>query len=115
VTAGNRLEYDKRVNRVIDHIRRHLADDLSLAALARVAAFSPFHFHRVFRARTGETVFGFIQRLRIEKAAAALRDHPHQSVLEVAFLRAGLPSPLRDERHGLAVSASILRDRTNSL
>ena len=85
VTAGNRLEYDKRVNRVIDHIRQHLADDLSLAALARVAAFSPFHFHRVFRASTGETVFGFIQRLRIEKAAAALRDHPHQSVLEVAF------------------------------
>ena len=97
MTAGNRLEYDKRVNRVIDHIRQHLADDLSLAALARVAAFSPFHFHRVFRASTGETVFGFIQRLRIERAAGALRDHPHQSVLEVAL------------DHGFGSAASFAR------
>ena len=73
MSRGDRLEYEKRVNRVIDHIRAHLADELSLAALARVAAFSPFHFDRVFKAITGETLFGFIQRLRIERAANALR------------------------------------------
>jgi hypothetical protein len=28
VTADNRPEYEKRVNRVIDHIRDHLADEL---------------------------------------------------------------------------------------
>ena len=65
-------EYEQRVNRVIDHVREHLAEPLPLAELARVAAFSPFHFHRVFRAITGETLFGFIQRQRIEKAAGAL-------------------------------------------
>jgi len=92
VTGGDRLEYENRVNRVIDHIRDHLAEDLSLAGLARVAAFSPFHFHRVFKAITGETVFGFIQRLRIERAAVALRDHVDQSVLEVA-LDHGFSSP----------------------
>ena len=92
MAGGHRGEYDRRVNRVIDHIREHLADDLPLAALARVAAFSPFHFHRVFRAVTGETVAGFVQRLRIEKAAAALRDHPDASVLAVA-LDHGFASP----------------------
>jgi AraC family transcriptional regulator len=85
MAGGHRGEYDRRVNRVIDHIREHLADELPLAALARLAAFSPFHFHRVFRAVTGETVAGFVQRLRIEKAAAALRDHPDRAVLEVAL------------------------------
>jgi len=85
MTGVHRDEYARRVDRVIDHIRDHLADDLPLAALARVAAFSPFHFHRVFRGVTGETVAGFVQRLRIEKAAAALRDHPHRSVLAVAL------------------------------
>lgn len=81
----HRLEYEKRVNRVVDHIRDHLANELSLVGLARVAAFSPFHFHRVFTAITGETLFGFIQRVRIEKAAGALRNHPGQSVLQVAL------------------------------
>jgi len=85
LTGGHRLEYETRVNRVIDHIRGHLADELSLSTLARVAAFSPFHFHRVFRAITGETLFGFIHRLRIEKAAGALLNHPDQSVLEIAL------------------------------
>ena len=85
MAVGTRLEYDRRINRVIDHIRRHLADDLTVAALARVAAFSPFHFHRLFRAVTGETVFGFIQRLRLERAAAALRDHPDRPVLAIAL------------------------------
>jgi len=90
--VSRRPEYARRVNRVIDHIRAHLAGELPLAALARVAAFSPFHFHRVFRAVTGETVAGFVQRLRIEKAAAALRDHPDLSVLAVA-LDHGFASP----------------------
>jgi len=85
VTEPGRLEYEQRVNRVIDHIREHLADDLSLAALARLAAFSPFHFHRLFRAVTGETLFGFIQRQRIEKAAGALHAHPGLAVLVVAL------------------------------
>ena len=97
MAAGTRREYDKRVNRVIDHIREHLAEELALAGLARVAAFSPFHFHRLFRAVTGETVFGFIQRLRIDKAAGALRDHRDRSVLEIAL------------DHGFASAATFAR------
>ena len=85
MTGPDRVEYEKRVNRVIDHILRHLAEGLSLSSLAGVAAFSPFHFHRVFKATTGETLSGFIQRLRIERAAIALTAHRDQSVLEVAL------------------------------
>ena len=81
----SRLEYEKRINRVIDHIRDHLAEDLTLQQLARVAAFSPFHFHRIFHAVTGETLFAFIQRLRLERAALALVHHRDQSVLAVAL------------------------------
>jgi AraC family transcriptional regulator len=97
VTRGSRLEYERRVNRVIDHVRAHLADDLSLAGLARVAAFSPFHFDRVFKAITGETLFGFVQRLRIETAAGALRRHPDQPVLDIAL------------DHGFASAATFAR------
>jgi AraC family transcriptional regulator len=82
---SNRLEYEKRVNRVIDYVRAHLAEDFALERLAQVAAFSPFHFHRIFRAITNETLFGFIQRLRLERAAVALIHHPDESVLAVAL------------------------------
>jgi AraC family transcriptional regulator len=97
VIDDSRLEYEKRVNRVIDHVREHLADPLTLAELARVAAFSPFHFHRVFRAITGETLFGFIQRQRIEKAAGALLLPGGPSVLAVAL------------DHGFASAATFAR------
>jgi len=85
VGGAERLEYDRRVNRVIDHIRGHLAEGLTLAELARVAAFSPFHFDRVFKAVTGETLFGFIQRLRLERAGSALMGRTDASVLEIAL------------------------------
>ncbi|MBI1847698.1 MAG: AraC family transcriptional regulator [Candidatus Rokubacteria bacterium] len=111
-TDAHRLEYEQRVNRVIDHVRDHLADELSLAGLARVAAFSPFHFHRVFTAVTGETLFGFIQRLRIERAAVALSLHAERSVLAVA-LDHGFTSAAgfaRAFRARFGMSASAWRD-----
>ena len=86
MTSGAaRAEYEQRVNEVIDHVRDHLAEDLPLERLARIGHLSPFHFHRVFRAVTGETLAAFVQRLRLERAAVALIHHADQSVLAVAL------------------------------
>jgi AraC family transcriptional regulator len=80
-----REEYVSRINRVIDHIERNITEDLSLEELARVACFSRFHFHRIFRAMVGETLKQFILRVRVEKAAAQLLDNPKKSITEIAF------------------------------
>lgn len=80
-----REEYISRINRVIDHIENNIDEDLSLEHLAKVAIFSPFHFHRIFRAMVGETLNQFIQRIRIEKAAAQLIANPKKSITEIAF------------------------------
>ena len=77
---ASRAEYVARVNRVIDHIERNLAEPLSLAALADVAGMSRFHFHRIFGALVGETLHGFVQRLRVERAATMLLVNPSTSV-----------------------------------
>jgi AraC family transcriptional regulator len=82
---SSRREYELRINRVIDYVQAHLADDLTLERLARVAAFSPFHFHRVFAAITGETLSDFIRRVRLERAAGALISLPETSILDIAF------------------------------
>ena len=65
------LEYARRMNQVIDHIDRHLAEPLVLAELARVSNFSPFHFRRLFAAWMGETVGEYLGRRRLRSGGAA--------------------------------------------
>lgn len=78
-------EYIARINRVIDHIESHLDECLRLEDLAKVANFSPFHFHRVFGAMVGERLSQFIARLRAEKAAVLLVANPKKTITEIAF------------------------------
>jgi AraC family transcriptional regulator len=86
--VNNRLqekEYRARINRVMDFIQQHIGETLTVSNLAGVACFSPYHFHRIFSAFTGETLNGFIQRLRIEKAASLLVYNPGKSITEIAL------------------------------
>jgi AraC family transcriptional regulator len=62
-------EYKKRIVKAIRYIDDHLDTDLSLQKIAEVGAYSPFHFHRIFRLVTGETVQQYINRKRMERSA----------------------------------------------
>jgi AraC family transcriptional regulator len=81
----SKAEYSARINRVLDYIEARLDQPLPLEDLARVACFSPFHFHRIFSAMTGETLGSFIQRLRLERAAAQLVHNSDKSITAVAL------------------------------
>jgi AraC family transcriptional regulator len=85
VSMNNRHEYVVRINRVIDHIDAHLAEPLDLHALAAVAHFSPWHFHRVFHTLTGEALADRVRRRRLEVAAGRLLASPPESVLRIAL------------------------------
>ena len=76
--------YVHRIDRVIDYLRGNLDRPVKLAELAKVACFSEFHFHRIFRAVSGETLKNFTNRLRLEKAARLLR-YSDQSLTEIAL------------------------------
>lgn len=73
------------MHRVIEAIDRRLDQPLDLAALAAVANFSPYHFHRLFAAWTGETLGDYLRRRRLELAAGRLAAQPRLSVLQVAL------------------------------
>ena len=68
--------YRERVNRVIDYIKDHLAEPLPIDKLARLAHFSPFHFHRIFRSIVGEPLHACVKRLRLERAIQHIRYGP---------------------------------------
>lgn len=70
--------------RVTDYIWKHYCEDLSLNTLARVACLTKFHFHRLFRARFGETVHHYIKRIRMEQAVRYLATDVDVSIAQVA-------------------------------
>ncbi|WP_341677482.1 helix-turn-helix domain-containing protein [Niveibacterium sp. SC-1] len=76
--------YGPRLNRAMDYVDAHLADELGLSVVAGVAAFSEGHFHRLFKMWTRETLNQFIQRRRLETAALRLRHNRWESVTQVA-------------------------------
>jgi AraC family transcriptional regulator len=63
---------ERRILRVLEHIHADPSGDLSLDALADVAAMSRFHWHRVYRAVTGETAAQTVRRMRMHRAAVLL-------------------------------------------
>ena len=79
------MDYVERVNRAIDHVLSNLAHPLRLENVAKAAGFSPFHFHRVFKAFLGETLNQFIKRRRLERALFLMSHAPRQSLTEVAL------------------------------
>lgn len=79
------LDYIERVNLAIDHIVQNLDQRIVLEDVARVACFSPFHFHRVFRTLVGETLKQFVRRVRVERALHMMVHRPDRSLTEIAL------------------------------
>ena len=76
-------DYSNRINRVFEYIDHNLSSKLSLNTLAEIAFFSPFHFHRIFKFVTGETLNEYVTRRRIEKSALDLL-HKNSTTTEIA-------------------------------
>jgi AraC-like DNA-binding protein len=70
--ASTRAELHRRLLRAREALEGELARPWTLAALARVAAMAPHHFHRSFRAAFGEPPHRLLLRRRMERARALL-------------------------------------------
>jgi len=81
---NSQTDYNVRINKVFSYIDEHLDADLSLNIVSEVAFFSPFHFHRVFKFITGETLNEYVTRRRIEKSAIGLI-HKNLGISEISM------------------------------
>jgi transcriptional regulator GlxA family with amidase domain len=75
---------NRRLLRTRDAIDRDFDQPLDVPALARIAYVSPAHFSRTFRTTFGESPHRYLQRRRIERAMAMLRN-TDLGVTEVAL------------------------------
>lgn len=76
-------EHIRRILKVFKYIEENLASGLSLEKLASVGAYSPFHFHRIFRYITKEPLAQYISRMRIERSAFYLASKKEKSIKEI--------------------------------
>lgn len=60
------------IERVIGYIHEHWNEPLSLAYLADLAGYSPFHFARIFKQTTGLSPFYYVSSLRMHRAKELL-------------------------------------------
>jgi AraC family transcriptional regulator len=72
------------VNQGVDYIVDHLYEKITVEMIADHCCFSRYYFNRLFKSVTGESIYGFIRRLRIETAAFKLIKFPHLSITDVA-------------------------------
>ncbi|MBY0424093.1 MAG: AraC family transcriptional regulator [Cytophagales bacterium] len=68
-----RDKYLESLNRAIQFIEGNLNKRILLKDIAQEAYLSEYHFHRIFKSMTGETVKDFIMRLRMEGSAIRLK------------------------------------------
>jgi AraC-like DNA-binding protein len=61
-----------RIDRVLHHIHGHHRTDISVEALADIAALSVSGLHRLFRRHTGATVSEYLIRMRVGEACSLL-------------------------------------------
>ncbi len=76
---------NRYVNRGIDFIMNSLDSDISVDDVAAYCNLSKFHFCRTFKAETGESVYRFIKRMKMEQSAFKLKTESKASVTEIGF------------------------------
>lgn len=68
MTALHAVNYLQRIQRGIDFVEAHLDTEIELSDVAKAAGLSQWHFQRVFRALTNETLKTYIRSRRFAKA-----------------------------------------------
>ena len=81
---ATRMELYRRLYRGRDFLMSCYDRPLTVAAAARVAGLSPFHFQRMFKLAFGQTPMQFLQETRLE-AARRLLAHTGDDVTAICF------------------------------
>ena len=68
------LGHARSLRRVVQHLKRSLSQQTSVALAASIAGLSVSHFSRVFHDEMGETYVSYARRIRCEAAADLLRE-----------------------------------------
>lgn len=83
--SSYKQEYIKRIHTLQDYIEEHIEEAHTSEQLANISGFSKYHLHRVFKSMTGESIFEYASRNRLEQAASMLIARSDLSITDIAF------------------------------
>jgi AraC family transcriptional regulator len=108
--------YISSVNKALQYMDENLDTDLSLDKVSKIACFSPYHFHRIFKTVTNETLNAYITRKRVEKIATVLIRKPEVSItaLSVQYGFNSNSSLTRAFKKYYSISPSEFRQQSSS-
>lgn len=85
MNTNNENLYIEQINKVQDYIENNLGESLTIKRLSQMANFSEYHFQRIYGYMTGESLYGFIKRIRLEKAAYMLLSDKERPIIDIAM------------------------------
>jgi len=79
------MDRKELVNQSIDYIMQHLDEDLSLDTLAAQFYISKYHFSRIFKDETGESIYAFIKRCKVDQSAIDMKLNPIKAITDIGL------------------------------
>jgi len=76
----------KRMTDVLEYTFENYDKDVSLEAVAQVAAMTKNSFCKYFKKKTNKTYFEFLKEIRVEHACKLIRKHKDVRIFEIAYL-----------------------------
>lgn len=79
------MDKKQLVNQSIDYIIQHLDEDLSLDTVAAQFYISKYHFSRIFKEETGESIYAFIKRCKVDQSAIDIKLNPAKAITDIGL------------------------------
>ncbi|ADG94365.1 transcriptional regulator, AraC family [Arcobacter nitrofigilis DSM 7299] len=83
MSKSTKDDYVQSVCRVILYIEQNYNSDLTLDELSKIASFSKYHFHRIFKSIVGESMVDYIRRVRLQ--STTLQFKTNQKITQIAM------------------------------
>lgn len=72
------------INQAISYIFEHMDEDITVEDVAHHCAYSKYHLTRMFKEDTGEALYHFIKRVRLERSAWRLKVEKEKALQKLA-------------------------------
>lgn len=77
------MDYKESIEKTKEYIKEHISDELTAESIAHEAGYSVFHFCRVFKEYTGESLMSYVREIRLDLAEKDIRKG--EATLDVAL------------------------------